>query len=165
MAATLAVFVGLRVAFVELARSHLMPPLSARTPYTVASPHRVQIGANLPHGAWVVSESIVDGAGRVVNGVPAEVFQNLSTAVRPGGGITIPGVGSCPNLAPSGAPGGSSGIPDLVARCINQLHLTNVVTYQPASRYWPFQTYESLIFVALAAFVGAFTVWWVRRLD
>jgi hypothetical protein len=166
MAATLVAFVGVRVAFAELVRSHLMAPLSARTPYTVSSPHRVQIGANLPHGAWVVSESIVDRAGHVVNGAPAEVFQNLSTAVTPGGSVTIPGVGSCPNLAPLGARGGGSGtIPDLVARCINQLHLANVVTYQPASRYWPFQIYESLIFVTLAGVVGAFTVWWVRRLN
>jgi hypothetical protein len=48
---------------------------------------------------------------------------------------------------------------------MNQLHLSNVVTYQPASRYWPFQIYESLIFLALATAVGGFTVWWVRRLN
>ncbi len=52
-----------------------------------------------------------------------------------------------------------------MARCVNQLHLSNVVTYQPANRYWPFQVYETLIFFAVAMAVGAFTVWWVRRLN
>jgi hypothetical protein len=37
------------------------------------------------------------------------------------------------------------------------------VRYQPASRYWPFQAYESLLFLGLALAIGAFVVWWVRR--
>ena len=52
-----------------------------------------------------------------------------------------------------------------LARCVDQLHLANVVTYQPPNRYWPFQIYESLVFVALALAAGVFTVWWVRRLS
>jgi hypothetical protein len=52
-----------------------------------------------------------------------------------------------------------------VARCVDQLHLTNVVVFQPSNRYWPFRVYESLIYFALALAVGSFTVWWVRRLD
>jgi hypothetical protein len=51
-----------------------------------------------------------------------------------------------------------------VARCVNQMHLSWVTIYQPASRYWPFQTYESLAFLGLAFALGAFTFWWVRRL-
>jgi hypothetical protein len=52
-----------------------------------------------------------------------------------------------------------------VAQCVNQLRLTYVVTYQPANRYWPFQIYETLIFLALAAAIGGFTVWRVRRIN
>ena len=121
-------------------------------------------GGHLPHGSWIVSESIVNGAGQAVDRGVTGILGNLSTVS--GSGVHIPGVGSCPNLVPSGTqlgdPGAFSG---LVARCVDELHLTNVVAYQPASRYWPFQTYESLIFLALAAAVGAFTVWWVGRLD
>ncbi len=166
MATALVVFAGLRIAFVEWVRPHLMSPVVARTAFTITTPRRVQIGANLPHGAWVVSESVVNPAGQSVNGGVIGLFENLSNAVSPTGSVTIPGVGSCPNLRPSasklGNPGSFSG---LVARCVNQLHLTNVVTYQPANRYWPFQIYESLIFLTLAAVVGAFTVWWVRRVN
>ena len=164
MGATLVLFTGLRVAFTEWVRPHLMAPLTARTPFNITTPHRIQVGGHLPHGSWIVAESIVNGAGNAVNRGVTGIFGNLSTVS--GSGVHIPGVGSCPNLVPSGTqlgdPGAFSG---LVARCVDELHLTNVVVYQPASRYWPFQTYESLIFLALAAAVGAFTVWWVGRLD
>ncbi len=36
-------------------------------------------------------------------------------------------------------------------------------TYQPAARYWPFQWYETAIFVGLALLTAAFCFWWVRR--
>ena len=121
-------------------------------------------GGHLPHGSWIVSESIVTGAGQAVDRGVTGILGNLSTVS--GSGVHIPGVGSCPNLVPSGTQLGNPGaLSGLVARCVDQLHLTNVVVYQPANRYWPFQIYESLIFLGLAVAVGAFTVWWVRRLD
>ena len=40
---------------------------------------------------------------------------------------------------------------------------SNVVTYQPPSRYWPLQWSEAAIFVALAVALGAVCVWGVRR--
>jgi hypothetical protein len=164
MAATLALFVAVRVAVTEWVRPHLMAPLTMHAPFTITSPRRIQVGGHLPHGAWVVSESIVNGAGHAVDGGVTGMFRNLSMVT--GSGVHIPGVGSCPNLTPSGSQlGDPTALSGLLARCVNQLHLTNVVVYQPANRYWPFQMYESLIFLALAVAAGAFTVWWVRRLD
>jgi hypothetical protein len=152
------------VAFTEWVRPHLMTPLTARTPFNITSPRQVQVGAHLPHGSWIVSESIVNRAGRAVDGDVINLFGNGS--VVSASGVHIPGLGSCPNLAPSATqPGSPNPFGGLVAHCINELHLTNVVVYQPANRYWPFQVYESLIFLGLAVAVGAFTVWWVRRLD
>jgi hypothetical protein len=111
-----------------------------------------------------VSESVVNGAGHAVDSGLTGLFGNLSTVS--GSGVHILGVDSCPNLVPSDSqlrnPSVFSG---LVARCGDQLHLTDVVVYQPSNRYWLFQVYESLIFFALALAVGSFTVWWVRRLD
>jgi len=43
------------------------------------------------------------------------------------------------------------------------------VTYQPASRYWAFQRYETATFlavalaVALALALTGFCFWWIRR--
>ena len=38
-----------------------------------------------------------------------------------------------------------------------------LVTYQPASRFWAFQWYETAIFVALAAGLVAVCFWWIRH--
>lgn len=165
MGAALALFVAVRAAFVEWVRPHLMKALTIRSPFTITSPRRVQVGAHVPPGAWVVNQAVVNRAGETVRGGATGFAVNPFTAVGPGG-VNIPGVGSCPNIKPSGAQASTfQGAGNLVARCVDQLHLSNVVTYQPANRYWPFQIYESLIFLGLAVVVGALTVWWVRRLN
>jgi hypothetical protein len=166
MATALVVFTGLRIAVVEWVRPHLMSPPVLRTAFAITSPRRVQIGTHVPQGAWVVSDSVVNAGGQAVNGGVSGLLVNLSNAVAPNGSISLPGVGSCPNIRPSASQlDNGQSVAGLVARCVNQLHLTNVVTYQPANRYWPFQVYESLIFLAAAVAIGAFTVWWVRRLN
>ena len=49
--------------------------------------------------------------------------------------------------------------------CINKLSATfhTVVTYQPASRFWPFQWAEMGIFLAAALALCGLTYWWLRR--
>jgi len=47
------------------------------------------------------------------------------------------------------------------AACTGRLR--EVLVYQPASRYWAFQSYEMAIFLGLAVICGAFCVWWMRR--
>jgi hypothetical protein len=37
------------------------------------------------------------------------------------------------------------------------------VTYQPASRYWLLQWYETAIYLALALALAGFCFWWIRR--
>ena len=46
---------------------------------------------------------------------------------------------------------------------LGRLHLRQLVTYQPASRYWAFQWYETAIFLTLALALGGVCFWWVRR--
>ena len=50
-----------------------------------------------------------------------------------------------------------------IQECLNRLRIREVLTYQPISRYWPFQWYETAIFVGLALVLAAFCFWWVRR--
>jgi hypothetical protein len=38
-----------------------------------------------------------------------------------------------------------------------------LVTYQPASRYWTFQWYELAIFLGAALIVGGLCLWSIRR--
>jgi hypothetical protein len=46
---------------------------------------------------------------------------------------------------------------------IGGLHLRQLITYQPDSRYWAFQWYETAIFVALALLLVWFCYWRVSR--
>jgi hypothetical protein len=159
MVATLVGFVGIRVFLAELVRPHLMAPLVARTPFQFLQAGKVRIGQHLPAGSWLISETLVNKAGRsVYSGAPGLLLGG-STSAGPTG-VSIAGVGSCPNLKASGS---SAQAGDLLQRCVNQLHLSNAISYQPASRYWPFQIYESLLCLALALVLGGLSVWWVRR--
>ena len=46
---------------------------------------------------------------------------------------------------------------------IGRLHLRQVITYEPASRFWDFQWAETTIFVVLALALAGFCIWWIRR--
>ncbi len=131
MGATLVSFAAVRLAFTEWVRPHLMAPLVSRRPFSTNSLKGIEIGAHLPRRAWVVSESLVDAAGHVV-GTGGRGLLDLSTAVVVPAGVSLPGIGTCANIRPSAAqPGDSQSISGLVARCVNQPHRTDVVTYQP----------------------------------
>jgi hypothetical protein len=42
-------------------------------------------------------------------------------------------------------------------------HSRSVVTYQPGSRFWPFQWAEIRVFPAAALALCGLTYWWLRR--
>jgi hypothetical protein len=46
---------------------------------------------------------------------------------------------------------------------IGRLHLRQIVSYEPASRFWAFQWAETAIFVAIAIALAGFCTWWIRR--
>jgi hypothetical protein len=48
-----------------------------------------------------------------------------------------------------------------VRACLAGYH--QVLTYQPASRYWTFQGFEAAIFAGLAAALIGLSVWWVHH--
>ena len=52
---------------------------------------------------------------------------------------------------------------ECVARIAAAYH--EVVTYQPASRYWPLQWLELGVFLAAAALLAAACAWRVRRIE
>jgi len=49
------------------------------------------------------------------------------------------------------------------ARWLAQHHYASWVSYQPASRFWPFQLIEGGWLLALALLLGAATIWMIRR--
>jgi len=169
VAATLLAFTAVRLAFRLLIRPWLLPPATrvlaldpGSTGYgssgflpLAPAPSLQPAAPDLPN-AWVTSIAIVNGKGDALT---------ASELNR-----TCPGIGS---RAAGGAPGaavnGHGPVPqsvtnathDCVARIARTYH--EVVTYQPASRYWPLQWYELLVFLAAALLLAGACAWRVRR--
>ena len=96
---------------------------------------------NLPGSAWVVSQWYTKG-GKFA--FPARGSQIVSVVSR-----------LCPPRI------GNSGISP--AQCLTQHGYTQWASYQPGSRFWPFQWIEGGWLLALSVLLIAATVWLVRR--
>ncbi len=51
---------------------------------------------------------------------------------------------------------------NVFATCLHSKGIMLQQTYQPASRFWPFQWIEISIFLTLTAALLGLTAWWVR---
>jgi hypothetical protein len=163
MALTIAVFAVVRGSFDLYIRAHFANPLHAVTKFELPVGNNPNSGG-IPQSAWTIARKVVNAAGRV--------FPRLNSGFgferNANGSVTFVGAGRCPNKIPSGlGHPGSSGPPKAVqeafAKCVNSFHLTQYVSYQPASRYWMFQWYELGSYVVLSGLLIWLSVWWVRR--
>ena len=164
MATTLFAFVGARLATTYWIRPHLMTPAHTSATFDSASDLGFEANgsspltfvAGPPHipNAWVYSDRIVDKAGH------APTSQALHTfLVR-----FCPNIGVPPRQTPTGAiarPGNREAFQACIAKLSAKFHET--VTYQPAGRYWTFQSYETAIFLLLALILTGVSFWWIRR--
>jgi hypothetical protein len=169
IAITVVAFVGARLAMTHWLRPHLIAPAHldlALNPTSTGygSEGFLLLGStsstllpatpNIPN-AWITSTQIVD---------------------RDGHGLTTQFLASaCPQLGNGGGPGGSSGthhtgeVPaaaqQVLQNCVAKVGATyhELVTYQPASRYWDFQSLELAIYLSGALILAGFCLWWVRR--
>jgi len=144
MAATLAVLVAVQFAFPLWVRSHLIAPVQTSVPLNAAS---------------ITGVGVVASDGRF--------WQVMASVHLPGGWIYSSYVTTSAGLPLSTEPatqacGGDSSYRACLAH-IATLHLRQVVTYQPASRYWAFQWYETAIYLAVAILLAGFCAWWIRR--
>jgi ABC-type transport system involved in multi-copper enzyme maturation permease subunit len=152
MASTLAVFVAVQVAMPLLVRPHLLPPARSTIQITESNVEdfqfqpgadRIRVSAKAADtGAWVLSSHTVDASGHAVDPIP------LSTSSGP--------------CAPSGPP--EQALSACLAE-IKRLGYRQQLTYQPSSRFWAFQWYESGIYTALALGLAGFCFWRIRRLS
>ena len=133
LAATLAAYTGLAVAAGFYLREHYLTPLLVKN-------------ADAPRFAWVISQQWYAKSGQPVS-------QSVLSQVLQG----------APQLA--GGKGGD-GIPQddpTVNQYLAQHGYTLWTTYQPGSRFWPFQWIEGGWLLALSVLLIAATVWLVRR--
>lgn len=164
MASTAVAFLGTQLAMALLVRPNLSAPLHLTVPDSNFSGNP---GAVTPNpNDWITAIQTINSAGRVIG---EDGFVNGGLFVRFGKthGVTLSGIGSCPHVAIPPLPGnlrgpGPKGI-FLAQKCADQLGVRDLLTYQPAGRYWSFQWYELAIFIALALLLMGFCFWWVRR--
>jgi ABC-type transport system involved in multi-copper enzyme maturation permease subunit len=148
MAITLAVFVAVQVAMPLLVRPHLLPPTRSTIQITESNVQDFNFGADgirvsakaADTGAWVLSSHTVDASGHAVDTIP---------------------------VSTSSGPCAGSGPPEqTLSAClaeITRLGYRQQVTYQPSSRFWPFQWSETGIYTAVTLGLAGFCLWWIRR--
>ncbi|MGD0704795.1 MAG: ABC transporter permease subunit [Trebonia sp.] len=106
------------------------------TPLVTTSP-------NLPGTAWIIGQwSTKDGRFAFAGNPPLSLLNQFCSAAPAGKGK--PSMGT-------------------FAQCLAQHGYTQWTSYQPASRFWPFQWIEGGWLLALSALLIAATVWLVQR--
>jgi ABC-type transport system involved in multi-copper enzyme maturation permease subunit len=133
IAATLAVYAGLAFATGLWLRQHYITPL-------------VTHGTNLPGSAWIINHWYTKG-GRLVS--QSAISQELRGYHHAPATQVGPNTSQTMILNPVGY--------------LTQHGYTNWTSYQPASRFWPFQWIEGGWLLALSVLLMAATVWLVRR--
>jgi ABC-type transport system involved in multi-copper enzyme maturation permease subunit len=140
MLLTLAVFALVQFAWPNWVRPHLISPVSYTKPLSIGRLDEVMISNG---SAMTVRDSATKPG--------AWILSNVS--VKPDGAtFTGPPTKACLGQ-------GMQACNASIAR----LHLRQVVTYQPASRFWEMQSIETAVFLVLAAALAGFCAWWVRR--
>jgi hypothetical protein len=151
MATTLAVFTAARILWPLYIRPHLIPPVheTARVGTLPFDWVGVNQGPNSPMvvhvsmpGAWILSDHTVNAAGHQVLG--STLFPLCPPPTD--GGVTKHAPDSC-----------------FIQHLIQLGYNRSVLTYQPASRFWPLQWVETGILATVAVLLAAFCYWWIRR--
>ena len=141
MAVTLAVFASVQIVWPIWVRPHLVSPAHAIVSLTAANIGGLAAG---PGGTTLVNPPVLPGmaGGWVLS------FQTLDPAGRP---FDVNTVKAClgPNFQACQA-------------VLGRLHLRDVIVYQPASRFWVFQWYETGIFLAAALLLAGYCFWAIR---
>jgi len=142
MAVTLAIFAAVQAAFELRLRARLIAPMRLTSPLNVG--WLSGLGTRAPGNSLFI---------QVTPNLPGAWI--YSSQVTTAAGRTS--LGSLPRGC-----GPNSPYQTCVA-AVTRMHLRQVVTYQPDSRFWTFQWHETAIYLALALALAGFCIWWVRR--
>jgi len=134
IAATIAAYAGLAFAAGGFLRQHYLTP-------------RVTSNPNVPGSAWIISQWWTKGGRFAFAGWPPDRLLQQFCPQGPQAGV-----------GPDGEPKTVS-----IAECLTPHGYTQWTSYQPASRFWPFQWIEGGWLLALSVLLIAATIWLVRR--
>jgi len=164
MAASLGLLVFARIAIQQWVRPHLLSPLHQTVSlantgfgFMVRNGGRpdLVVKAGGPRGSWVINSQLVDHSGHVAGAAERMAFvaQNC------------PNIGPPPLSKPNGPvpapPGAAAAFHNCADQAARTFHV--LVTYQPASRYWPFQWLELGIYILLGLAAAGLCFWWVTK--
>jgi hypothetical protein len=134
--ATLAVYAGLAVATAGLLREHYLTPLVTSNP-------------NGPSDAWIIGQWWTkDGRLISADNPPASVVSKFCNFPQ------------SPYQKGGGPPPSSA---ETVAQCLAPHGYTDWFSYQPVSRFWPFQWIEGGWLLTLSVLLIAATIWLIHR--
>jgi hypothetical protein len=166
MASTLVIFVAARLAEIAWVRPHLMSPVHTVTAlsggnsigFSLSPGGRLQIMAGPPNipNAWAISSVVVNNAGQS----PSAGFMKSACPSLANGAQAGPAGAGVRHVRVGNGPGPQA-FQNCVAKVAVKYH--EVVTYQPASRFWAFQGIETAIFLVLALLLAGLCFWWVRH--
>ena len=166
MAATLVIFVAARLAEIAWVRPYLMPQVRSvarlgggdSIGFSLSPGGRLQIMAGPPDipNAWAISSAVVNNAGQS----PSAAFMKSACPSLANGAQTGPAGAGTRHVRVGNGPGPQA-FQHCVAKVAAKYH--EVVTYQPASRFWAFQGLETALFVVLALLLAGLCFWWVRH--
>ena len=105
----------------------------------------VTSNSNVPGSAWIISQWWTKDGKLAFAGRPPDLLLNQFCSSLPS------------------APGERKPSPGTFAQCLAQHGYTQWTSYQPASRFWPFQWIEGGWLLALSLLLIAITVWLVGR--
>jgi hypothetical protein len=178
MAVTLAGFIAARFVVTEWVRAHYMSPVTLTQKLSptntgfelngpIGSHATASVLAEAPNfpNAWVYGAKIVNDAGQSpTQAVMQRECPNLGASTPPPQQFSKGGGGGMLGSHASSARA-TGAIQDAFHQCINTLSASyhSVATYQPANRFWTFQTIETALFVVLALMLAGVCTWWVRH--
>lgn len=140
MAITLAIFAAVQAVMPLWIRPRLIPPVHTTVPLTAAALNVATSVLTHSNGTLTVGITTLPGAW----------ILSTNPAVNPAGHVLHNLGQACTTVKDRNA-------------CLARLNLRIPVTYQPASRYWAFQWYETAIFLALALALAGLCFWQIRR--
>jgi hypothetical protein len=134
--AALAVYAGLAIAAAALLREHYLAPLVTSNP-------------NVPGSGWIISQWWTDdGRFAFAGNPPLNLLSQFCNFAQAG---------------PAGQKGGGPSTGETFAQCLAPHGYVQWTSYQPDSRFWPFQWIEGGWLLALSALLIAAAIWLVRR--
>ena len=163
MATSLGGFVFTRIAIQLWVRPHLLPARHLTAAITNdgfgfmsrnGGPPELVVKAGGPAGSWVLNSQLVDNSGHIASSSERTAFVAQHCA-------NIFPAGPPPGKAAPLPPGLGHAIDSCQAAAAQNFHV--LVTYQPASHYWPFQWLELAIYVVLGLIAAGLCFWWVTR--